>query len=215
MCVSGRWPKTLKSAITGTAATRLISPRRIQTSYWRPSRSRSRFRTIASGISGIRRRSGAVVRFLLAVGPDDQAAAGYDERAQDHEHDHERVASAAGSRRGRNVLRALRCDRLVLVDGAAVSIGVGIGEERLVLVGPDQPEPRADQPAEQLRAADRAAPDGSGPRAGAGRPEEMDDRRRRGRDIEIRLPAAFRVDLEAERLPVPEDAREGDGLPTG
>ena len=93
--------------------------------------------------------------FLLAVRPDHEPAARDDERAQDHEHDQERVAFAAASRWRSHVLRALRGDRLVLVDSAAVSVGVGVGEERLVLVGPDEPLPRAEKPAEIGRASCR------------------------------------------------------------
>src|ERR1043166_2210675 len=100
VCVSGRWPKTLKSAITGTAAIRAIRPRRTQMSFFRPSKSRSRLRTMPPGTSAMRRGSWWGVGFLLAVRPGDEPAARDDQRPEDDEHDQQRIAPAAAAPRG-------------------------------------------------------------------------------------------------------------------
>src|SRR5689334_9820067 len=134
VCVSGRWPKTLKSAITGTAAIRAIRPRRTQMSFFRPSKSRSRLRTMPPGTSAMRRGSGSPVSFLLAVRPGDEPAARDDQRPEDDEHDQQRIASAAAPPAKDEPV--WRCRDGVVVDGPASPVGVRVGEKRLELVGP-------------------------------------------------------------------------------
>src|ERR1044071_460220 len=166
VCVSGRWPKTLKSAITGTAAIRAIRPRRTQMSFFRPSRSRSRLRTMPPGTSAMRRGSWWGVGFLLAVRPGDEPAARDDQRPEDDEHDQQRIAPAAAApAKDEPVWR--RRDGVV-VDGPASTVGVRGGERRPGLVRPGGQEPRLDEPAQQVRRRKRPPPDRGHPGARAG-----------------------------------------------
>src|SRR5919197_1194907 len=205
MCVSGLWPKTLKRAMTGTTMTRPSSTRRTQMSCCRTSRSRSRLRTMPPGTSAMRRGSGRRLAFLLGVGPGDEPAAGDDERAHDDEYDQERVAPAAAAVRYDHVLRRRRRDG-VLVERPAVPVRIRVGEEGLELVGPDEPEARADQTAQQLRCGDWPLPDRGRPRGRPRGAKQANDRSRPGVDVELRLATALGVHLEAQRLSVSEQA---------